>query len=240
MIESYDLTGWDVVYTQDHEVDGSRVYLERWTPVDRLGDSFVPVDERQSRSIRRSRDGRRWVPKPVLELDCDDPSWRSVESAYFEHLARVWDGEAACFIDPDEPALYGLSSRVDPTPGDPSRLPFEFTLDIGLPEPAVVWFRMVDGWATGSCHLVFEIVACAMRPDWHGRQIACEYSDDECHYEAKMSWSDGFVINADSDRTDLPYREGGEPDGTGTPIGGSIIPELDGLGFEFVMVEEAG
>ena len=62
----------------------------------------------------------------------------------------------------------------------------------------------------------------ARRPALHGRGLV---------YHAERAWSDGFVANATEDDGPLPYYSDGTEPGEGTPMGGGIIPELDGMAF---------
>ena len=84
----------------------------------------------------------------------------------------------------------------------------------------------VDGYGAGCCWWIFEI-----KNGVHAGKTICikENGTDPMKYRACQEWDDGAVSNTNKDQIELPYREGEAPDGTGTGMGGYIIPELDGL-----------
>lgn len=95
--------------------------------------------------------------------------------------------------------------------------------------------EFAGGTAAGGPWLNFIIVDC-IDQDLVGKEICCS-SDvhdgfERCTYSARREWDDGFVSNAPLDAEGLPYREGGTPDGSGTPMGGEVIPDLDGMQFD--------
>lgn len=88
--------------------------------------------------------------------------------------------------------------------------------------------ELIGGTAAGSPWLLWKIVDC-IDSDLVGQEILTAGDGGEHHtYEAKLAWDDGFVANTTQE--DLPYREG-DSEGGGTPMGGSVLPKLDGMRF---------
>ena len=119
---------------------------------------------------------------------------------------------------------------------------WHFHEDLRMGERFWVELKLVGGTAAGTAWYLFEIVAAGC-PDRivPPANIVGKYlciGDADLTYHSRREWDDGFVSNASIDADDLPYREGGEPDGSGTGMGGDIVLELDGLSipeFDFTM-----
>ena len=101
--------------------------------------------------------------------------------------------------------------------------------------------RMNGGTAAGGPWLHFVIVKIT-DPECQvdvGKQIDVEdgYYDGDAEadggfwveYRAERTWDDGFVANAGFGEKVPYYSDGREPGGT--PMGGSVIPGMDGLRF---------
>ena len=100
------------------------------------------------------------------------------------------------------------------------------------PKLGTVMVGLVGGWAAGIGFYLVEVVHCPADPSLIGKHLCCGEYWPTCVYRAEVEWSDGFVSNVSTDCEDLPYYSDGRvPDG-GTPMGGEIVPELDGLRFK--------
>jgi hypothetical protein len=105
-----------------------------------------------------------------------------------------------------------------------------------------VTLEMNGGTCAGTMYMNFIIRACEEHPHIVGREICCdadyEFGPDgqgwySCHYTAELQWSDGFIANTDDETLPCYSYQYYEDirDGCGTPMGGSIVPELDGIRF---------
>ena len=95
---------------------------------------------------------------------------------------------------------------------------------------------LTGGTAAGTAWYTVMILHCPANESIVGKELCAEvmlYMPDVewCQYRACNEWSDGFVSNADINREDLSYYSDGRGPGEGTPMGGEIVPELDGLMF---------
>jgi len=86
--------------------------------------------------------------------------------------------------------------------------------------------------AAGVTWYQLRVTKCESHPHLVGKLIDCvevDIIDDESFvsYVAEVEWDDGFISNT-SDET-LGYRTEGPRDGSGTPMGGELVPELNGL-----------
>jgi hypothetical protein len=87
-----------------------------------------------------------------------------------------------------------------------------------------VELKPIDGWAAGTLWHVWEIVDC-IDEELIGKTLCIMY---DMEYSARREWDGGFVSNTSD--PNVPYHKYDiNVDGCGTPMGGEVVLEMDGL-----------